>query len=66
MRAETNTSILGLLSREDGMLLKADVPARSVDHTWLQKVYGGSRIQCQSINSQFAFGNQCLNTYTYT
>jgi hypothetical protein len=42
MRAETNTSILGLLSREDGMLLKADVPARSVDHTWLQKVYGGS------------------------
>jgi hypothetical protein len=41
MRAETNTSILGLLSREDGMLLKADVPARSVDHTWLQKVYGG-------------------------
>jgi hypothetical protein len=40
MRAPTNVSILSLLSRQDGMLLKADVPIRSVDHTWLQKVFG--------------------------
>ena len=40
MRADTNISILGVLAREDGLLLKADVPIRSVDHTWLQKAFG--------------------------
>ena len=40
MRAPTNMSILGVLSRQDGTLLKPDVPIRSVDHTWLQKVFG--------------------------
>ena len=39
MRAGTNVSILGALSRLDGRLLKADVPIRSVDYTWLQRVY---------------------------
>lgn len=40
MKASTNTSILRLLARSDGTLLKADVPVRSVDHTWLHKVFG--------------------------
>ena len=40
MRATTNVSILSVLSRQYGRLLKADVPIRSVDHTWLQKVFG--------------------------
>ena len=39
MAADSNTSILSLLARQDGTLLKADVPARSVDSTWRQRVF---------------------------
>ena len=38
----SNAAMLHLLAREDGTLLKTDVPARAVDITWLNRVFNSS------------------------
>ncbi len=38
----SNAAMLHLLARQDGTLLKTDVPARAVDITWLNRVFNSS------------------------
>ena len=38
----SNAAMLHLLAREDGTLLKTDVPGRAVDITWLNRIFNSS------------------------